>query len=122
MAKGQENMNNSRFSEIFSIRELISGNFFFTQEQLKKNLIYILFVVLLTVVYLYNQYKTEKVLHDIIQTQNEVQKLKAYSVINVIELMSLSKESEVVKLVREKNLAIKELTAPPEKIIVKAGE
>jgi len=101
----------------FSFKELINGDIF-VREFLLKNIWYILFVVTLTIFYIYNKYQTEKILIEIINTQKEVKELKAYSVSNANELMSLSKESEVLRLVNENELNIKELKRPPEKIIV----
>jgi len=109
---------NKEVNDSFSFREIINGDIF-ARRQIMKNIWYILFVVFLTVVYIYNKYKTENILIEIIKTQSEVKELRAYSVSNANELMSLSKESEVVRLVEENGLKIKELKLPPEKIVVK---
>lgn len=121
MVKEKENINKLKSSGTFSFHEIINGDIF-AREQLMKNLWYILFVVFLTVIYIYNKYQTENVLIDIIETQKEVKELRAYSVSNANELMSLSKESEVIRLVQKNKLDIKELKKPPEKIIVKVKE
>ncbi|MEN8119786.1 MAG: FtsL-like putative cell division protein [Bacteroidota bacterium] len=121
MSKVKGNNDKSGSQGTFSFREIINGDFF-AREQLMKNLWYILFVVFLTVIYIYNKYQTENVLIDIIETQKEVKELRAYSVSNANELMSLSKESEVISLVRKKKLDIEELKKPPEKIIIKVKE
>lgn len=102
----------------FSFREIINGDIF-AREQLMKNLWFILFVVFLTVIYIYNKYQTENVLIEIIETQKEVKELRAYSVSNANELMSLSKESAVIRLVKKSKIDVKELKKPPEKIIIK---
>ncbi len=121
MSKKKENTNKAKAANNFSFREIINGDIF-AREQLMKNLWYILFVVFLTVVYIYNKYNTERVLIDIIKTQHEVKELRINSVSNATELMSLSKESEVINLVQKNELSIKELKKPPEKIVVKAEE
>jgi len=118
LSKKGKNTNGAWTKGTFSFREIINGDIF-AHEQLMKNLWYILFVVFLTVVYIYNKYKTENVLIEIIKTQSVVKELRAYSISNANELMSLSKESEVVRLIEENGLNIKELKMPPEKIIVK---
>ena len=61
MVKEKENINKLKSSETFSFREIINGDIF-AREQLMKNLWYILFVVFLTVIYIYNKYQTENVL------------------------------------------------------------
>lgn len=121
MGKEKENTNKFKSPGTFSFREIINGDIF-ASEQLMKNLWYILFVVFLTVVYMYNKYKTENVLIDIIKTQKEVKELRAYSVSNVTKLMSLSKESEVIRMVQKNELDIKELKRPPEKIVIKVKD
>ena len=121
MSKEKKNTDKFKSPGSFSFREIVNGDIF-AREQLMKNLWYILFVVFLTVIYIYNKYQTENVLIDIIETQKEVKELRVYSVTNATELMSLSKESEVIRLVQENELGIKELKRPPEKIVIKVKE
>ena len=70
-------------------------------------------------VYINNKYQTEGLLINIIRLQNEVKENRDRSVSYAAELMSLSRESEVIKIVNEKNLNLQELKMPPEKIEVK---
>lgn len=114
----KKNTTKTNWTGAFSFKELINGDIF-TRQQLMKNLMFILYVVFLTVLYIYNKYQTEKVLSDIISVKKEVKELRTYSVSNATELMSLSKESEVINLVEENGLLIKPLKRPPVKITVK---
>ena len=101
-----------------SIMQFLSGNIL-TREAIKKHLWYVLFLVLLSVVYINNKYKTESLLISIIRLQNEVKEVRDRSVSYAAELMSISRESEVIKIIEEKNLSLQELKMPPEKIEVK---
>ncbi len=102
----------------FSFYQLISGEFL-TNSFLSQNFWFILFVVALIMATMYNKFLTEKVINNINKTKQEVNRLKAISVSNTAELMHLSKESVVIKMVEEEGLKIKPLKRPPEKIVVK---
>ncbi|MDF1548947.1 MAG: FtsL-like putative cell division protein [Bacteroidales bacterium] len=102
----------------FNIKQFLSGNIL-VQESIRKHLWYILFVVLLSVIYINNKYKTESILVDIIRLQGEVKELRDRSVSYASELMSISRESEVLKIIERKNVDLKELKLPPQKIVVK---
>ncbi len=101
-----------------SFKDFLSGSIL-TQTSIKKHLWYILFVVALSVIYISNKYQTEGILVDIIKLQKEVKELRDQSVSYASELMSISRESEVIKLVNEKEVGLQELKVPPQKIVVK---
>jgi hypothetical protein len=50
--------------------------------------------------------------------QNELKKLRAESVSIAAELMEISRQSTVVKMVLEKNLGLKESLEPPKRLII----
>ena len=118
LAEEKRNTTNGNRTGAFSFKEIINGDIF-TRQQLMKNLVFIIYIVFLTIVYIYNKYQTEKVLSDIILLKKDLKELRTYSVSNATELMSLSKESEVIRLVEENGLKIKPLKRPPAKIVVK---
>jgi hypothetical protein len=101
-----------------NFRQFIDGNFF-VQDSIKKQTLYILFLVLLSVIYIHNKYRTEALMVNILKTQKEVKELRDRSIDYASELMSLSRESEVIKIIETKNLNLKELKSPPEKIVIK---
>ncbi len=102
----------------WNFRQLIDGNIF-VQDSIKKQTLYILFIVFLSVIYIHNKYETEGLLVEILQMQKQVKELRDRSVDYASELMSLSRESEVIKIIEAKNIGIKELKSPPYKIVVK---
>ncbi len=113
----QDDSNGSKEADL-SLMQFLSGNIL-NREAIKKHLWYALFVVLLSFIYINNKYKTEDLLINIIRLQNEVKELRDRSVSYAADLMSLSRESEVIKIVNDKNLKLQELTMPPEKIEIK---
>lgn len=104
-----------------SFKDFLSGSIL-TQTSIKKHLWYILFVVGLSIIYISNKYQTESILVDIIKLQKEVKELRDRSVSYASDLMSISRESEVIKLVDEKGVELQELKMPPQKIVVKKEE
>jgi len=109
--------NNEQNKTNLSFKDFLSGSIL-TQKSIKKHLWYILFAVLLSVIYISNKYKTESTLVDIIKLQKEVKELRDRSVSYASELMSLSRESEVIKIIKEKEVGLEELKEPPQKIVV----
>jgi hypothetical protein len=101
-----------------NFKQFIDGNIF-VQDSIKKQTLYILFLVLLSVIYIHNKYRTEALMVNILKNQKEVKELRDRSIDYASELMSLSRESEVIRMVEIKNLNLKELKSPPEKIIIK---
>ncbi|MFP3860925.1 MAG: FtsL-like putative cell division protein, partial [Bacteroidales bacterium] len=51
--------------------------------------------------------------------QDQVKELRAKSISTSAELMQISKQSEVIKLINKKNLDLKESRTPPKKVVVK---
>jgi hypothetical protein len=104
--------------EKWNFRQIFNGRVFL-QDSVKKQTLYILFLVFLSIIYIYNKYRNEALLVGIIKTQKELRELRDRSVIYASELMSLSRESEVIKMVDIQELGLKELKSPPEIIKVK---
>jgi hypothetical protein len=102
----------------WNLKQFIDGNIFI-QSSIRKQTKFILFLVFLCIIYIQNKYRNEALLVDIINTQKEVKELRDRSINYASELMSLSRESEVIKIIETKGLEIKELKSPPDKIIVK---
>jgi hypothetical protein len=120
--ESSENGNNqvpgSENKKKWNFKQFIDGNFFI-QSSVKKQTKFILFLVLLCVLYIQNKYRNEALLVDILNTQKEVKELRDKSIIYAAELMSISRESEVIKIVDDKRIGLKELKSPPDRIIVK---
>ncbi|MBN1251980.1 MAG: hypothetical protein JXR51_06660 [Bacteroidales bacterium] len=114
MEKENININDSKKSENVEsfLKQLINGSIL-TQQIIKKHLLYILFIVGLSMIYIYNKYQTEDLIIKISNTQKEIKEIRAQSVINESELMILSRESQVKKLLVKRNIELNELDTPP---------
>lgn len=95
-----------------SVRGLIDGSLL-TREVVIKQLPYIIFLTLLVLIYIGNRYHAEKVVRKTVELQNEVRELRSEAITTSAELMFISKQSEVSKLVKRKNLELEELEKPP---------
>ena len=99
------------------LKELLDGSLL-TRESVVRQLPYILFVTFLAVIYIGNRYHAEKVVRETTILQNEIRELRSESISVEAELMDISKQSEVVLLVQQRGLDLKESVEPPKKIII----
>ncbi len=74
-----------------------------------KNLWYFVFLTILGALYIGNRFHAEKITRETTRLSNEVKDLRAESLSTSANLMSVSKQSEVFRLVREKGLGLEEL-------------
>lgn len=99
------------------LKELLSGSMI-TEKIILNNLWFILFVTLLAAIYIANRFHAEKVTRETARLNKEVRELRSESLATSADLMYLSRQSEVYKLVKEKGLNLEELKTPPFKILV----
>ena len=78
----------------------------------------LLFITFLAAVYIGNRFHAEKVTRESARLLREVKDLRAESLSTSSDLMSVSKQSEVFRMVREKGLNLEELKTPPYKLLV----
>lgn len=98
----------------------IDGSFL-TKEKVVRLLPFALYIMLLTIVYVANSYYAEKHVMEIDKLKKELEELRFQEITTKSDLMHLSKQSEVAKMLEIKG--IKESTIPPHKIaITKAKE
>ncbi|BDX38203.1 hypothetical protein CYCD_15580 [Tenuifilaceae bacterium CYCD] len=99
----------------FKVKDFLSGNIL-AHENISAQLPYVLFLVFLAVIYIANHYRYDKLMREDQKVKTELKNLRAESITTAAQLMFISKQSEVVKLVEEKGLELKESTVPPKKI------
>jgi hypothetical protein len=104
--------------KITSVRDLITGAIL-TRASVLKQLPFILFLVFMAIAYITNRYHAEKITRKTIELQEELNELRAQYTSTASELMFLSRQSQVLRLVEENNLGLKESRVPPKKIIRK---
>lgn len=113
-----ESQERKELRRLGTIKGLLAGSLL-TREKITKQLPFILFLAALAFVYIANRYHAENLVRENSELQNEVKELRAEAITTSAELMHLSKQSEVVKLVKEKDLGLVESRTPPQKITVK---
>jgi hypothetical protein len=100
------------------IKELLSGSMV-SEKIILQNLGYIALITFLTAIYIGNRFHAEKVTRETNRLSREVKDLRAESLSTSADLMILSRQSEVYRMVREKGLNLEELKTPPFKILVR---
>ena len=102
----------SREHKKVSVKELIDGTIL-TRKAMVVQLPFIIFLSFLAIIYIGNRYHAEKVARDMTVLQEEVIDLRAESITTASELMFISKQSEVVKMVKAYQLNLEESVKPP---------
>ncbi|MFA6923561.1 MAG: FtsL-like putative cell division protein [Bacteroidales bacterium] len=108
---------NKRARSMVAIFQSIIDGTFLTKENFVKQLPFLLFIVLIALSYIANTYYTEKIVRKIDKTKNELKELRSEYITVKSNYMNKSKQSEVAKIIEEKNLGIKEALDAPKKII-----
>jgi hypothetical protein len=116
MAEDKENTVKKAKTASF-IKELLSGSMI-SEKLILKNLGYVSLITMLAAIYIGNRFHAEKVTRETSRLQREVKDLRAEALSTSADLMYISRQSEVYKLVREKGLNLEELKTPPYKLLV----
>jgi len=103
----------------FTLKGIIDGSVL-TMQSFVKQVPFILYLVLLSMIYIGNRYHAERVFRNMTNLRDEVRDLRAEQITTASELMNLSKPSKVQDLINQKGLELKEPTKPPFKIVVKS--
>jgi hypothetical protein len=114
-SKKQKNSTGSFF------RELLSGSMV-TEKLILSNLGYIAFITVLLAFYIANRFHAEKITREMSKTQREVRDLRAEALATSADLMYVSRQSEVYRLVRERGLNLEELKTPAYRLLVNKKE
>jgi hypothetical protein len=117
MADNKEN-NKKQAKPGSFIKELLSGSMV-SETIILKNLGYVSLVTLLAAIYIGNRFHDEKITRETAKLQKEVKDLRAEALSTSADLMYVSKQSEVFRLVKEKGLNLEEMKTPPYKLLVK---
>ncbi len=99
-------------------RDFIDGSVL-TRDFVLKQLPYIIFIAILAIFYIGNRYHAEKLVRQSGKLQAELKELRAEAITVSSELMHLSRQSEVLKLLNNNDLDLVESLEPPKKIVVK---
>jgi cell division protein FtsL len=116
MAEKKENTKKQAKTGSF-MKELLSGSMV-SEKIILKNLGYIALITLLAALYIGNRFHAEKITRETAKLQTEVKDLRAEALSISADLMRVSRQSEVIRMVKEKGLNLEELKAPPYRLIV----
>ncbi|MGB0391093.1 MAG: FtsL-like putative cell division protein [Salibacteraceae bacterium] len=100
---------------------VMSGDIF-GSEQLIKHLPYLGFLVLLGLVYIGIGYSAEDSVRQINKDKAELKEMRSEYITIKSDLMYATKQSELIKILHEKGLALEESFQPPKKIEVTENE
>ncbi|HOP59208.1 MAG TPA: FtsL-like putative cell division protein [Bacteroidales bacterium] len=99
------------------MKELLSGSMV-TEKIILGNLWYVLLLTLLAAIYIGNRFHAEKITRETTVLQSEVKDLRAESLSVSADLIFISRQSEVYRMVKEKGLELEELKTPPYRLLV----
>jgi hypothetical protein len=99
-----------------SFRDLVDGNVL-TRKAVMKQSRFILLLVLIAFVSIANRNHAEKTVIRLNSLQRDVKELRSKSITISSELVKMSRQSEVVKLVGQYELGLEENLEPPKKLI-----
>lgn len=116
MEENKENIN-AKAKPVSFLKELLSGSMI-SEKIILKNLGYVSLITLLAAIYIGNRFHAEKVTREASRLQREVKDLRAEALSTSADLMYVSRQSEVYRLVKEKGLNLEELKTPPYKLLV----
>ena len=100
----------------FSIRDLLDGNVL-TRKSVMKQARFILLLVMVAFASITNRNHAEKTVIRLNQLQGDVKELRAKSITISSDLVRISRQSEVVRLVNRYELGLEENLEPPKKLI-----
>jgi hypothetical protein len=114
----EKNGNIKRVSTGTLLRDLLSGSMV-TDKIILKNIWFLFMLTILGAFYIANRFHAERLTRETTKLQREVRDLRSESLSTSARLMDASKQSEVYRLVKERDLKLEELREPPFKLIVR---
>ena len=93
-------------------RDFVDGSLL-TREKVVKQLPFVLFITLIIIFYIANRYHSEKLVRRTLQMQTELKELRAESISTASELEFISRQSQVARLIDERNMELEESGKPP---------
>ncbi|MDR0983045.1 MAG: hypothetical protein LBM07_07405 [Culturomica sp.] len=98
-----------------SVKGLLDGDTL-VSKGMRKHLKFILFLVCLAMLYIYNNYRAENLYITKRQLEKDVKMFRFKSATYSSELMKISKQSEVKERIEEAGLELQESKVPPVKL------
>ncbi len=101
-----------REAKRLNMKDLIGGNVL-SREIVIRQIPFALFLFVMLLFYIANQYRGDKVMKEIVDTEKRLKELRTESVSTAFELMEKSKQTEVIRLIKENGLPLEEAMEPP---------
>jgi hypothetical protein len=101
-----------------NLKDLLGGSVL-SREIVIRQIPFVLFLFAILLFYIGNQYRGDKVMKDIVDVEKRLKDLRTGAVSTAFELMEKSKQSEVIRIVREQGLPLEEAMIPPTTIEAK---
>lgn len=103
--------------ETSDIRSIIDGTLFF-KNFIRNNFTFVIFFTFLMVFRIGNRYKCEEQLTRIAHLEKEITDLHYEAITTSAELMSISRQSEVLRLVKDRGIDLNESVKAPQRIYI----
>jgi len=100
-----------RETKKLTAKDLLGGGVL-SREVVIRQVPYLLFLFVLLLLYIGNQYQGAKVMKKVLKVEARLKELRTESISTTFERMEMSKQSEVIKRVQEKGLPLKEAVLP----------
>ena len=100
-----------------NLKDLIGGDIL-SREIVIRQIPFVLFLFAVLLFYIANQYQGDKVMKEIVDVEKRLKDLRTESVSTAFQLMEKSKQTEVIRMIREKGLLLEEAMEPPATIEV----
>ena len=100
----------------FSFRDLLDGNVL-TRKAVLRQSRFLVLLVLIAFISIANRNHAEKTMIRMNQLQNDVKELRAKSITISSDLVRISRQSEVARMVQRYELGLEESLEPPKKLI-----
>lgn len=100
-----------------TLKGLVSGTYI-AEKLILNNMRYVVLVAVLGIIFISNRFQAERVEREITNLEQEVRDLRAEALSASAQLGSVSRQSEVIDLVKKRGLGLQELREPPYRIVV----
>ncbi|MDD4644615.1 MAG: FtsL-like putative cell division protein [Bacteroidales bacterium] len=106
-----------RESSKFSLKDLLGGKYL-ERDVVLRQIPFLLFVAAAILLYIFNQYRGENVMRQIMTLEKDIREMRAEAVSTAFDLQELSKQSEVKQMIIDLELPLQEAKTPPYKIVM----
>ena len=110
-----KSLNEPAESKKISLRDLVDGRIL-TRYIVVKQLPYIIFLTFLAIIYIANRFHAEKIFRETMKLKDELKELRTENIYIESEWMNFSKQSNVVKEIKKREIDLYESVVPPKRI------